>query len=58
MKLTLDQKINSLKKGEQLQIGKSDKVKTLAERSSDGKELRFIREFNNGSWEIYHRCRF
>lgn len=51
--MTTDSKINSLKNGGRVQIG----ANTYAERSCDGKTLRFVRETPNG-FVVYKTMRF
>ena len=49
----LDSKINSLAKGGRVQIGTA----TFAERSGDGKTLRFVRE-TSGGFTVFKTCKF
>ena len=45
---TLDQKIETLKPGQQATLSECNGIKVIAERSGDGKTLRFIRETQSG----------
>lgn len=56
--LTLDQKLDRLRNGETLITSKGNGITCTAERSGDGKTLRFVRTQANGSWEVYHKVRF
>ncbi len=42
--MTIDAKISAIKPGQSLRIGE----RTFAERSGDGKTVRFVRETGNG----------
>ena len=44
----LDQKINTMQPGQQIIISECNGIKVIAERTGDGKTLRFIRETQSG----------
>jgi len=52
--MTTDLKINSLQPGQSVVISKNGFAECSAERSTDGKIIRFIRTFPNGSWVVFH----
>lgn len=54
----LDAKINSLKSGSSFIISTVSNIVCSVERSGDGKKLRFIRTFENGSFEIFQETSF
>jgi len=51
-------RINNLKKGESIIISECNNIICSAERSGDGKKLRFVRAYQNGSFEVYHESNF
>jgi hypothetical protein len=56
--MTLDQRLNGLKKGESIITSEGNGITCTAERSTDGKVIRFVRTFSDGSWTVYHTSRF
>jgi hypothetical protein len=54
----LELKINSLLAGQSLVTSKSNSIICSVERSGDGKYLRFVRTFENGSFEVYKTVDF
>jgi hypothetical protein len=56
--MTLDQRLNGLKKGESIITSQGNGITCTAERSTDGKVIRFVRTFSDGSWTVYHTSRF
>lgn len=54
----LDLKISSLLAGQSLITSKSNSIICSVERSGDGKYLRFVRTFENGSFEVYKTVGF
>lgn len=54
----LDAKINSLKSGGSFIISTDSNIICSVERSGDGKKLRFVRTFENGSFEVYQETSF
>jgi hypothetical protein len=52
--MTTDSKINSLQPGQAVVISKNEVAECSAERSTDGKTIRFVRTFPNGSWVVFH----
>lgn len=55
--MTQDQKINSLQPSGRVMISEGNGIKCFAERSGDGKTLRFVRE-SNGGFEVFHKTNF
>ncbi len=55
--MTTELKINSLQPGQSVVISKNEIAECLAERSTDGKVIRFVRTCPNGSWNIFHTSR-
>jgi hypothetical protein len=55
--MKLDNKINSLKKGEEITISEGNGKRVTVERSCDGKKLRFVRHSENG-WKVFHTVNF
>lgn len=53
----MDAKINNLKAGESVKLGGNDICWTIAERSGDGKTLRFVRCAKNG-FEVFKTVSF
>lgn len=53
----LDTQINNLEAGQSLRLGGNDQVWTTAERSGDGKTLRFVRHTPTSS-TIFKSCKF
>ena len=56
--LTVQQKIDALKPGEQVVLTKTDAATCLAERSTCGTKIRFIREYPCSSWETIKTTQF
>lgn len=54
----LDLKINSLKSGDSFIISAASNIVCSVERSGDGKTLRFVRTFENGSFVVYQETSF
>ena len=54
----LDTKVNSLKKGDSIIISTASNIVCSVERSGDGKTLRFVRTFENGSFEVFQETSF
>ncbi|HPH24092.1 MAG TPA: hypothetical protein PLW32_09425 [Chitinophagaceae bacterium] len=54
----LDFKINRLKSGDSFIISTASNIVCSVERSGDGKRLRFVRTFENGSFEVYLETSF
>jgi hypothetical protein len=52
--MTTELKINSLQPGQSVVISKNEIAECSAERSTDGKVIRFVRTHLNGSWSVYH----
>lgn len=57
MTTTLDQRINALKPGQDMRLSGDDAIWVTAERSGDGKWLRFIRHTLNG-FTVFKTSRF
>lgn len=55
--MTAELKINSLQPGQSVVISKNEIAECSAERSTDGKVIRFVRTFPNGSWNVFHTSR-
>jgi hypothetical protein len=55
--MTTDQKINGLRNGGSVLISESNGIKVFAERSGDGKTLRFVRESGN-TQTVFKICRY
>ncbi len=53
MKSSLDQKLDALRPGRTLKLG----ARAFAERSGDGKILRFVRITGN-TWTVFKTCKF
>ena len=49
----LDKKISNLKSGDSFMISKNEIAECSVERSGDGKRLRFVRTFPNGSFVVF-----
>jgi hypothetical protein len=54
----LDTKINSLKIGGSFIISATNNIVCSVERSGDGKTLRFVRTFENGSFKVFQETSF
>jgi len=54
---SLDQRINRLAPGESLEIGGNGNVWTTAERTADGKKIRFVRHTASG-FEVFKTANF
>lgn len=54
----LDAKINNLKSGGSFTISTASNIICSIERSGDGKTLRFVRTFENCSFEVYQETSF
>jgi len=52
--MTTELKIDSLQPGQSAVISKNEIAECSAERSADGKTIRFVRTFPNGSWVVFH----
>ncbi len=57
MTTTLDQRINALKPGQDIRLSGDDAIWVTAERSGDGKWLRFVRNTLNG-FTVFKTSRF
>ena len=55
---TLDSKINNLKPGQELQLSESNGIKCHVERTGNGKLLKYVRTFADGSFEVFNTVRF
>jgi hypothetical protein len=55
---SLDAKINNLGAGKSIMISKFNNIICSVERTGDGKTLRFVRTFANGSFEVYKTVDF
>lgn len=53
----IDQRIDALNPGESIEISRTDAGWCMAERSGDGKTLRFVRHVGNTS-TVFHTCAF
>ena len=49
----LNSKINNLLAGQSFITSQSNNITCSVERSGDGKKLRFIRTYENGSFEVF-----
>lgn len=49
--------INNMKPGQSIHLGGNDRIWTTAERSGDGKILRFVRHNRNG-FEVFKTTQF
>ncbi len=54
----LDSKISNLLAGQSFITSKANNIICSVERSGDGKHLRFVRTFENGSFEVYKTVNF
>lgn len=54
----LDLKIRKLLPWDSIVISKTRKVENSVERSADGKKLRFVRTYPNGSFVVYKETGF
>ncbi len=54
----LDSKINGLLAGQSFIISTFKNITCSVERTGDGKTLRFVRTFENGSFEVYETTDF
>lgn len=54
---TLDQRIDALQPGQEIRISGDDTIWVTAERSGNGKLLRFVRHTANG-FTVFKTCRF
>jgi hypothetical protein len=52
--MNTDLKIDSLQPGQSVVISKNEIAECSAERSADGKVIRFVRTYPNGSWNVFH----
>ena len=57
MTTTLDQRINDLEPGQEIRISGTDDLWVTAERSGNGKWLRFVRHTLNG-FTVFKTTRF
>jgi hypothetical protein len=55
---TLDAKINRLKIGGSFIISTTNNIVCSVERSGDGKTLRFVRTFKDGSFNVFQETSF
>ena len=55
---TLDSKIDNLKAGEQMQISSFNGITVHIERTTDGKRLKYVRTFQDGSFTVFNNVRF
>ena len=55
--INLDQQINALKPGHEIRISGDNAIWVTAERSGDGKWLRFVRHTPNG-FSVFKTTRF
>jgi len=51
-------KINSLSKGQSIIISSFNNIVCSVERTGDGKNLNFVRTFENGSFKVYKTVQF
>ena len=51
--MTLQDKLDSLKPGQSIVISGNEAAYCSAEVSTDGKKMRFVRTFQNVSWEVF-----
>jgi len=56
--MEIDEKIDNLNPGEQLNISSYNGISVHVERSGDGKHLRFVRTFADGSFSVFKKCSF
>lgn len=56
--LSLDAKITNLEAGQSIVISTFNNIVCSVERTGDGKTLRFVRTFANGSFEVYKTVAF
>lgn len=54
LKKDLQARIDSLQPGKEILISKRGGITCTAERSPDGKVMRFVRTFPNGNFEVYN----
>ena len=54
----LDTKINNLLPGQSIITSQFNNIVCSVERSGSGKQLRFIRTYKNGSFEVYRTSDF
>ena len=54
----LDTKVNNLQNGGSFTISTASNIICSVERSGNGKTLRFVRTFPNGSFEVYQETGF
>lgn len=50
--------INNLKPGQSIETSSFNNIVCSCERSGDGKTLRFVRTFPNGSFEVFRKVNF
>jgi hypothetical protein len=55
--MSTDSKTASLKPGQSIEISRANGIIVTAERSGDGKTLRFVRSSATG-FEVFKTCRF
>ena len=55
---TLNEKISNLKPSEILLLSEGNGIKCTAERSANGKDIRYVRTYSNGSWVVFHKTSF
>lgn len=54
---TLDQRINTLRPGQEIRLSGDSECWTTAERSGDGRRLRFVRHTRDG-FHVFRTTRF
>lgn len=54
----LDEQITNLRPCEQLIISSFNNITVHVERSSNGKNLRYVRTFSDGSFSVFKTCLF
>ena len=52
MKTNLDKRIDALKPGQSIEISRTETGRCTAERSGDGRKIRFVRHAGNG-WHVF-----
>ena len=55
--LTLDQKINRLQPGQSIEISRYSNTSVTAERTANGKQIKFIRHTPSG-WRVFKTASF
>ena len=57
-KTELDQRIDSLERGQSIILSYFNEITCTVERSGNGKILRFVRTFADGSFEVFRKVDF